>query len=592
MPKYILGISALEKITAAVLLLFFLISGLYYAATNSITSDEKTHITVGYINLKFHDYRFNIEHPPLVKQLAALPLLFVKLNFPFEIYRVSVPDDIVKIQNAFLYKIGNDLDFMLFLSRIPNILISLMLGLFIYLYSKKINGIFAAFISLLLFALSPLFLAHSSLVTMDTTISCFYFATIYYLMRYFDTEKDFHLAGVAVFAGLSFISKFSGLLLIPVIYLLVFMRSFYPVQEAKKITLKNWIKNIIIFLPFLIFSMSYKKSFRLIAPAMAIYMISYLFYNKKTLFSKMNFVGRSLLIIMVFAFVMIIFDYTNYSWLPFHSATKAYFKGFSYFEGHAQYGQDSYLLGVSSKSGGWWYYFPLTIFFKEPFIALIFFLLGILGLCIKRERLLNKAVLVMPAFVYLFIAMFINKLNIGIRHILPVYPFLFVIAGYSVSIIRNSKAMKYLLSVLVIILAVDVLCSYPAHLSYFNRLAGSFKNGYKFLGDSNIAWGQDWKRLKKYMEKNNVNKIVIDAAFSYDKVCDYYRIPYRYLTKEEETIPAKGYYAIETTAFQAKRIKWLDKVNPISWIGGSLMLYKITEEHIKYLQGQKIGYHP
>lgn len=576
-----------EIIGVVVLLLFFLISGLFYAATNSITSDEKTHITVGYINLKFSDYRFNIEHPPLVKQLAALPLLFVKLNFPLDIYRVSVPDDIVKIQNAFLYKIGNDLDFMLFLSRIPNILISLILGLFIYLYSKKINGIFAAFISLLLFVLSPLFLAHSSLVTMDTTISCFYFAAIYYLMRYFDTEKYFPLAGVAVFTGLSFISKFSGLILIPVIYLLVFMRSFYPVQEPKKITLKNWIKNLIIFLPFLIFSVSYKKSFRLIMPAFAIYIISYLFYNKKTLFSKINFVGRSLLIIMASAFVLVILDYTNYSWFPFHSATMPYFKGFAYFEGHAQYGQDSYLLGVNSKAGGWWYYFPLAIFFKEPFITLLFFLLGMAGLCMKREKILTKAVLVMPAFVYLFIAMFINKLNIGIRHILPVYPFLFVMAGYSVSIIRNSKAMKYLLSILIFILAIDVLGSYPAHLPYFNRLIGGVRSGYKFLGDSNIAWGQDWKRLKRYIEKNNIDKIAADAAFSYDKVCDYYRIPYRYLTKEEETIPVKGYYAIETTAFPAKRIKWLDKIKPVGWVGGSLLIYNITEDDIDFLKSSR-----
>ncbi len=574
-----------EKMAVAILLLFFLISGLYYAATNSITSDEKTHITVGYINLRFHDYRFNIEHPPLVKQLAALPLLFLKLNFPFDIYRISVPDDIVKIQNAFLFKIGNDLDLMLFLSRIPNILISLILGIFIYFYSKKLNGIFAGFISLSLFVFSPLFLGHSSLVTMDTTISCFYFVTIYYLMRYFETEKDKFLIGVAVLTGLSFILKFSGLLLIPVIYLLVFMRSFYPVEEPKKITLKEWVKNLLIFLPFLIFAASYKKSFRLIAPGLAVYAVSYLFYNKKTLFSKINFVGRSLLIIMVSAFVIVILDYTNYSWFPFHSATMPYFKGFAYFEGHAQYGQDSYLLGVSSKTGGWWCYFPLAFIFKEPLVASLFFLLGLAGICLKKEKVLSKAVLVMPAFVYLFIAMFINKLNIGIRHILPVYPFLFVIGGYSVSLVRNSKAMKYLLSILIVILALDVLSSYPAHLPYFNRLTGGFKNGYKYLGDSNIAWGQDWKRLKKYIEKNNINKIATDAAFSYDKVCDYYRIPHRELTKEEDIVPVKGYYVIETTAFPARRIKWLNKIKPVEWVGGSLLIYRVTEDDINFIQG-------
>lgn len=578
----------IERIGVVVLLLFFLISGLYYAATNSVTSDEKTHIMVGYLNLRFNDYRFNIEHPPFVKQLAALPLLAVKLNFPFEMYRAAAvtASDLVNTQTVFLFKNGNDLNLILLLSRIPNILIAMFLGLFIYLYSKRLNGVFSGFVSLSLFVLSPLFLAHSSLVTMDTTISCFYFAAVYYLMRYFETEKTGFMVGAAVFTGLSFISKFSGLLLIPVLYILVLMRGFYPLNEVKKNDLKKEMRNLVILLPFLLFAASYKKSFRIIIPALAIYVLSYVFYNKRALFSKINFVGKTLLVILVIAFMMVIIDYTDYSWFPFHSATMPYFKGFSYFEGHSQYGQDSYLLGVSSKAGGWWYYFPLAILFKEPFVTLLFLMLGLAGLCTKKEKILNKTMIVMPAFVYLFIAMFINKLNIGIRHILPVYPFLFVIAGYSAVIIKNSKAMKYLLSVLIVILAVDVLSSYPAHLSYFNRLAGGFKNGYKYLGDSNIAWGQDVKRLKEYIEKNKLGRIAIDAAFSGDTAYDYYHVPYRLLTAGERIVPEKGYYAVETTTFQDKRLKWEDKLMPIDWVGGSFMIYKITEEDIKSLQNK------
>ena len=180
-----------ESIIAAILLAFILASGIYYALTNSITSDESTHITTGYINVRLNDYRFNIEHPPLVKQLAALPLLFIKLNFPFSIYKASVrPDDVVNIQDAFLFKTGNDLDLMLLLSRIPSILISVLLGIFIYLYSKKLNGYWAGIMSLVLFAFSPSFLGHSPLVTMDTTVSCFYFATIYFLMRFIETKRN------------------------------------------------------------------------------------------------------------------------------------------------------------------------------------------------------------------------------------------------------------------------------------------------------------------------------------------------------------------------------------------------------------------
>jgi len=376
----------IDKIIAAVLLLFFLISGLYYAATNSLTSDERTHITVGYMNLHFNDYRFNIEHPPLVKQLAALPLLWMKPNFPIDIYRGSTAGDIAKIFNAFIFNIGNDLDLMLFVCRIPNILISLMLGVFIYLYSKKLNGPFAGIISLSLFVFSPLFLGHSPLVTMDAPVSCFYFVTIYYLMRYFGTENKVFLIITALFFGLSLASKFSAILLIPVLYLLVLVKSFYPIHQEWKINLKEGAWKLIMFTLLLIFTVSFKKSFNLIMPALLIFAASYIFYRKRTLFLKLNYIGRTLLILLVVGFTIVILDYTNYYWFPFHSATKSFFKGFSYFEGHAQFGQDSYLLGVISKTGGWRYYFPLAMILKEPFIALLFFCARAGGIIFKKRE--------------------------------------------------------------------------------------------------------------------------------------------------------------------------------------------------------------
>ena len=136
-----------ERLIVSILLLFFLLSGTYYALTNSVTSDEPTYIATGYINLHFNDYRFNIEHPPLVKQLAALPLLFLKLHFPFSIYETSsTPIDIINIQNALLFNMGNNLDLILLFSKIPNIIISMLLGVFIYLYSKKLNGLKAGIV--------------------------------------------------------------------------------------------------------------------------------------------------------------------------------------------------------------------------------------------------------------------------------------------------------------------------------------------------------------------------------------------------------------------------------------------------------------
>ncbi|MCK9614263.1 MAG: glycosyltransferase family 39 protein [Candidatus Omnitrophica bacterium] len=565
-----------EAIILGFFLAFILLSGIYYAITNSVTSDEKTHIATGYINVKFSDYRFNIEHPPFVKQLAALPLIFLNLNFPTDIFKVSNTGmDIVKIQDAFLYKVGNDLDLMLFLSRLPNILISLILAIFIYLYSRKLNGKSAGFLSLLFFAFSPTFLAHTPLVTMDTAVSCFYFITIYFFMRFAETKKYLFVALTGLFLGLSLISKFSALILIPVMYFLSVILYFNIEMPKDYATVKNKIWKIIFFMPFLILVMSYKKSVTIIAPLLFVYLLSSVLSKKLKIAMKVNWASAILLVVLVIAFSIVIADYTNYEWFPFHSATKAYFKGFDYFTGHAADGQDSYLLGKFSHTG-WWYYFPLAIFFKEPFVAILFIILGFIGFCIKKEKLWAKLILFIPMFAYLFVACFINKVNIGVRHILPIYPFLYVIVGYSIFVFKRFRFAPAIFYVLISVLIIDVVSAYPGHLAYFNRIVGGSANGYKLLDDSNIAWGQDWKRFKKYSKANNINKVKVASRFGY-YADDVKRISYEALTPEDKIIPSEGWYVIETTQLRSKDIQWLDKIKPVTKIGGSLLVYRINK---------------
>jgi len=561
-----------EFITVGILLVFVLASGAYYALTNSATSDELTHITTGYINVRLNDYRFNPEHPPLVKQLAALPLLFMKLNFPFSVYKDSArPDDIIGIQNAFLFKMGNNLDLMLLVSRMPNIFISVLLGVFVYLYSKKLNGYWAGILSLALFAFSPSFLGHSPLVTMDAAISCFYFVTIYFLMRFVETKRNIYLTWTGMFLGLALISKFSAIILIPVAYILVVLYALNYIPQENKL------KNYLLFLPLLPLACSYKSSFKFIAPALFAYIFFSIFFKKKPGVVRARYACAILLVILTIAFTFIIIDYTDFKWLPFHSATKAYFKGFSSFEGHAAGGQgDAYLLGMHSKNG-WWYYFPLAIFFKEPFAFLIIFIMGAWAFIIKKESLVTKALLIIPAFAYLSVSMFVNKVNIGIRHILPLYPFMYIIGGYTVFMASRVKYLGRIMIFLTVLLAIDVLFAYPCHLSYINRLAGGINNGHRLLSDSNLAWGQDYKRLKEYLDKNSINGIVLKAGFTAANNCGYYKIPYRHLTGEEAVTPDKAFYVIEATELACDSVKWANRSAGAHRIGGSLFAYDMTD---------------
>ncbi|MBN1405763.1 MAG: glycosyltransferase family 39 protein [Candidatus Omnitrophica bacterium] len=566
-----------ELFLISALILFIVLSGLFYCASNSITSDEKTHMTAGYINIRFNDYRFNIEHPPFIKQVSAIPLLFLNIKFPHEVYAASsINSDIVKMQKPFLFKLGNDLNLMLFLSRLISVLICAILGIFIYLYSRRLNGILGGIISLACFAFCPNFLAHAPLVTFDAAISCFYFMTIYFFMRYSESGRGWHLYATGAFLGIALITKYSSLVLIPVIYALVFFTVFMLRKNFVDYNYKLNIKHLIFGIPIFIAVIAYKQSFKIVFPAALIYAASMLFNKNTTLKKQFMLAGKMLLVILAAGFLIVILDYTNYSWFPLHSPTKAYFKGLAYFLGHARQGHMAYLMGNYSKDG-WWYYFPLAMLFKTPVAAIILITAGFFGIFAKKEKFPQVVFLLLPLLAYLFTSCFVNKVNIGIRHILPIYPFLYVIAGGCVNIkgtFAGQKAVSAIIAVLVILLAVDTISAYPRHLSYFNNVSGGFKNGYKLLGDSNIAWGQDYKRLKEYIEKNNIKEVKIKAFFGGENAYQYYKIPYAAFSKTDYINPRKGDYILENTELQSGQVKWAPSSKPVSWIGGSLLHYK------------------
>jgi hypothetical protein len=118
------------NVIASLLLLFMFICGLSSTFKDSITDDEVAHIPAGFSYLDKHDYRLNPEHPPLVKDLAALPLLFLNLTFPYtsENWDASSLDNQWSMGKDFLFSSGNNLEKILFWSRLPMLLIMILLG--------------------------------------------------------------------------------------------------------------------------------------------------------------------------------------------------------------------------------------------------------------------------------------------------------------------------------------------------------------------------------------------------------------------------------------------------------------------------------
>ena len=147
------------NIIAVILLSFMLVLAVSSMSGDSLTMDELAHLPAGYSYLTQKDMRLNPEHPPLIKDLAGIPLLFIKALSP-DGQAIKFPSNIKEWKedvngqwgfgNKFLFKVGNPADKMIFWGRIPMIGILILLGFFVFRWTKEIFGNKAAILSLFL----------------------------------------------------------------------------------------------------------------------------------------------------------------------------------------------------------------------------------------------------------------------------------------------------------------------------------------------------------------------------------------------------------------------------------------------------------
>ena len=189
--------------------------------------------------------------------------------------------------------------------------------------------------------------------------------------------------------------------------------------------------------------------------------------------------------------------------------------------------------------------------------------------------------LVIPPLFY-FLLSLLSNLNLGLRHILIIYPFIFVITGLILKNGITSKKTVIKVSSIIILTfyIISSLLIYPHYLAYFNEIAGGPDNGPKILTDSNIDWGQDVKKLKKYLVKNSI-EFVCMSYFGQANL-EYYNIDYRYLPDNNNytgTDFIDCVVAISITSLWSKEgdFSWLREFKPDEKIGYSIYIYDLRK---------------
>lgn len=559
--------------TLALIFLFVLTFGIliFSAQRNSATTDEGIHLFSGYTYLEKtgpHSFRLDPEHPPFLKEIGALPLLFLDPKIPMNglwdkaanFYYDSWQETRVLAEN-FLYSLGNNPGNLLFWGRFPFIILTLILGFATYLWAKKLYGaragIFAAFLTLFF----PNFLAHGHLINTDLGVVLFIFLSVYFWGKFLKTPSWPNLIYSGLFIGLSMASKFTAVLLVPILIILAMGKIFFYAEKANN--LPKYILGFLgaLLIAFTIIWATYGFSTEVPPPP-----LGSLSGNVK-LWTSFN--------------IPTSFDSAFQKARPILFPADFY-KGFFLVGRHALGGHGTFLLGQTSNTG-WWYYFPVAIFFKTPIPVFIFLILSIIfWKRLRAKDSFDEFLLLAPPLIFLGLSM-LSKADLGIRHILTIFPFLFVFVSKSINLVDFSaikivgasrKKLLPALGFLVLILwyLYSTVSVWPNFLTYFNEFAGGPKGGYRILNDSNLDWGQDIFRIKKYLADHNIGEVYFLYPWNGDASLDYYGFNWQPLPWEETKL--QGYAVVSTTYLELADLTWLKKY-PFEQITPGVFIFKI-----------------
>jgi len=459
------------------------------------------------------------------------------------------------------------LDYILLITRIPIALVSLLLSFYIYKWAKELYGKKAGLFALLLYAFEPTILAHSSFTTTDIVAVAFMFIAIYYLWRYDNQQTKTRLAIAGVTLGLALLTKYSALILVPLTFAFLIYKYHKNIRE-----INTW-KIIVGYfsIAFLIVWASYGFQFSTISNEI---------HSKE---KAMNFIDKKY---SGFTKEVIITGMN----IPIPATT--YIGGLGYNVYHSAVGHYNYFFGEVSLEAKW-YYHPIIFLSKSPIPLLIILAILISGIIYKKKTIKwkDEKYLIIPIIVYLIFLWFIINLNLGLRHSLPIYPFMFVLASSIISFkFKASKGKtiyKIVLTMMIIWYIVEALFILPHNLSYFNEFVGS-ENGWLYFADTDVDWGgYEVKEVGKYVRSNNIT----DFKFTLSLVNEYARAyidPNLLGDKDWEIIPGckpkNGIYVATTSQLtllgNRECYKWLLNYSPVDKIGYSMFIYNITDVEV------------
>jgi 4-amino-4-deoxy-L-arabinose transferase-like glycosyltransferase len=524
------------------------------------TVDEFAHLPAGYYYLKTGDFDLYSRNPPLLKVLAALPLLAVgpEMEIPAKLgtsawYPWVVATDFME-RNRPIY------DRLFLLGRLPIVALGVFLGWLVWRWSRELYGPRAGLVSIAGFAFCPTLIAHSHLATIDAGAAAFILLALYTFERFIRHPAPRRLALCGVALGLAQIAKLTSLFLYPILLLLAVV----ALARGDRFALRPGGRHPVL---------------GSLAALLAIFVLSvvvidagYLFQGSGRALSEYTFHSRFMLRIAGLL--------PGGFPVPLPSP---YVEGFDLVRLDTEAGEfPNYFFGRWSREGSLLYY-PATLLFKTPLPLLAAWLAAPFARLRPRPR--GELFVVLPLVVLLAaFSTFSMRINYGIRYLLPVLPLALVYVGRLVPVLEaRSRPVRLAALALLAIYPFSALLATPDTIDYFNVLAGG--RGDRILIDSNFDWGQGLKRVRAYMDREKLDRI--DLAYFGHVDPALYGIDWGFPSLERPglvAVSANFLHGYPYATYAGGRIvpvgpgafEWIERGQEVEYLGGGIFIYRIV----------------
>lgn len=495
---------------AALLLVVFAWIADTSVAVKSPSFDEMAHLTGGVSYWQTGDFRLHPENGVFPQRWAALPALALQPRLPElagPASRAWVEASVWQLGYPFFYGLGNDLERMLRAGRRMILGLSVGLGLLVYAWSRRLFGPAGGMLSLCLYAFSPNVLAHSRLITSDLAVTFGFSATLACLWALLHRLSVLRVAGFGCALAVLLSSKASSLLILPIGAILVAVRLTRPEPLLVQATARARAVRV---------HGAGRIATALVlactcSAALALAWIWVAYGGRFPLFRLPPLPSDPE---SIWAGTL---DRAGWigGWIEAARALRLvpepYLYGLAYTVGRAA-SRSAFLLGAHSEAG-WWTFFPVALMLKTPPASLALVAIALVAVVQRaraagssaarwwRRSLYRAAPLLALLAVYWPVALG-SSLNIGLRHLLPTYPAIFILTGAAIHGFGTNKRLRHaLLLGLVALLALETALTHPHYLAYFSPLVGGPAHGYRYLVDSSLDWGQDLPALARWLEE-------------------------------------------------------------------------------------------